>query len=136
MITLLGLGASPETQASVDGFLQQSPSPSVTAITDFLKLFPAGPAREEAAQALIAKGADASRVASSMRFLEASGSITKNTIYGLLATASAVASGYHGIKRNNGSIGWGLVWFIAGGMFPVITPIVAVARKPGFAKAK
>jgi hypothetical protein len=65
-----------------------------------------------------------------------SSKITKNTIWGLLALASAGASGYHGIKRNHGSIGWGVWWFLMGGLFPVFTPIVAIARKPGFAKPK
>lgn len=65
-----------------------------------------------------------------------SSKITKDTIIGLLVTASAVVSGYHGIKRNHGSIGWGIAWFLMGGIFPVFTPIVAFARKPGFAKPK
>ncbi|MGH7176614.1 MAG: hypothetical protein ACREJC_04475 [Tepidisphaeraceae bacterium] len=62
--------------------------------------------------------------------------ITMNSVWGLLALTSASASMYHGIKRNHGSIGWGLWWFLMGGLFPIATPIVAVARKPGFAKPK
>ena len=54
-------------------------------------------------------------------------------IWGLLSTASAALSGYHGYRRNN-SIGWGVVWFGLGGLFPVITPTIAVAQ--GFAKRK
>jgi hypothetical protein len=47
--------------------------------------------------------------------------------YSVLATVSAAACGYHGYKRNN-SIGWAVVWFLFGGWFPVITPVVAVAQ--------
>lgn len=53
--------------------------------------------------------------------------------YELLATASAVASGYHGYKRNN-SIGWGIAWFGLGAIFPIITPTIAFAQ--GFGKRK
>lgn len=53
--------------------------------------------------------------------------------WGLAATASAGASAYHGYKRNN-SVGWAIVWGLLGGMFPVITPAVALAQ--GFGKAK
>ena len=55
-----------------------------------------------------------------------------SVVYGLLATASSAASAYHGVKRNNGSIGWGITWGLLGGMFPVLTPAIAVAQ--GFAK--
>lgn len=136
MMNLYGLGASPELQSTVDGFLEQSPSPSTAAVTDFLKLFSFGAERDEAARALVASGVDSAKVTTAMRFLEASGKITKNTIYGALAVLSAAASGYHGIKRNHGSIGWGLWWFFMGGLFPIVTPVVALARKPGFAKPK
>jgi hypothetical protein len=51
--------------------------------------------------------------------------------YSVLATVSAAASGYHGYKRNN-SIGWAIVWFLLGGWFPIIVPVISVAQ--GFAK--
>jgi hypothetical protein len=51
---------------------------------------------------------------------------------GLLATVSMAASAYHGIKRNNGSIPYGIWWGLMGTMFPVITPTIAVAQ--GYAK--
>ena len=54
--------------------------------------------------------------------------------YPLLVTASGAASLYHGYKRNNGSLGWGLGWFVLGSLFPVITPTIAVAQ--GFGKRK
>jgi len=58
---------------------------------------------------------------------------TGETIYGVLATASMAACAYHGYKRNN-SIGWALGWGFLGVLFPVITPVIAVAQ--GFAKPK
>jgi hypothetical protein len=57
----------------------------------------------------------------------------KSTIFGVLALASMAASTYHGYRRNK-SIGWALVWGVAGGLFPVVTPAIAVAQ--GFAKPK
>jgi hypothetical protein len=51
--------------------------------------------------------------------------------YQLVATASMAASAFHGYKRNE-SVGWALWWGLMGGMFPVITPVIAVAQ--GFAK--
>jgi hypothetical protein len=135
MITLYGLGASPDPATAISGFLSTTPTPTSAQIGDFLKLF-AEPARSEIAQGLIAAGVDATKVTSASQFLKASGAITKRTVYGLLTVASAAASGYHGIKRNHGSIGWGLWWFVMGGLFPIITPVIAIARSPGFAKPK
>lgn len=54
-------------------------------------------------------------------------------IYATIATASMAASVYHGYKRNN-SIGWALVWGLMGGLFPVVTPVIAMAQ--GFGKPK
>lgn len=52
-----------------------------------------------------------------------------------LWTVGAMVSGpfcaYHGYKRNNGSIGWAIGWYLLSGFFP-ITPVVAYAQ--GFAK--
>jgi hypothetical protein len=120
-------------QAEIDGFLTSTPTPSSSQTAEFLKLY-SGDARKLAAQGLVARGVPADKVSSAMNFLAASGTFTKQTLYGLLATGSAIASGYHGIKRNNGSIGYGILWFFLGGLFPVITPVVAVAQ--GFAKSK
>jgi hypothetical protein len=52
---------------------------------------------------------------------------------GLLATASAAVSGFHGYRRNK-SVGWGIVWFVLGGLFPVIVPTIAIAE--GFGQPK
>lgn len=54
------------------------------------------------------------------------------TFYQILAAASAGVSAYHGYKRNNGSVGWAIVWGFLGGAFPVITPSIALAE--GFAE--
>jgi len=63
-----------------------------------------------------------------------SGGLTENpamrNAIGALSLLSAAASGYHGYKRNQ-SIGWGFVWFALGGMFPVFTPVIAVAQGYG-----
>jgi hypothetical protein len=61
------------------------------------------------------------------------GTTAGTVIWGLLSTASAVASTYHGYKRNQ-SVGWAIVWGLLGGMFPVITPTIAVAQ--GFGKKR
>ena len=49
-----------------------------------------------------------------------------------VSIASGALSAYHGVKRNNGSVGWGIVWFFMGSIFPIVTPAIAVAQ--GFAK--
>lgn len=53
--------------------------------------------------------------------------------WGLVHAASIGLSAYHGTKRN-GSIFWGAIWGAAGGLFPIVTPAVAVAQ--GFARKK
>ena len=45
--------------------------------------------------------------------------------------ASAFVSGYHGVRRNGGSILWGLVWFAAGAWLPGLVPLVAVGQGYG-----
>lgn len=52
-------------------------------------------------------------------------------VWSVVATASMAASAYHGYKRNN-SVGWAVVWGAMGAIFPVITPVIAVAE--GYAK--
>lgn len=52
-------------------------------------------------------------------------------IYGLVGTASMALSAYHGYRRNN-SVGWAIWWGFMGGLFPIITPVIAVAQ--GFGK--
>lgn len=48
--------------------------------------------------------------------------------------SSAVLAAYHGVRRNHGSIFWGVVWFGLGAIFPVLTPIVSVGQ--GFARPR
>jgi hypothetical protein len=62
-----------------------------------------------------------------------SGMSTAEIIFGIISTASAAVSGYHGYKRND-SLGWGIAWFVLGGLFPVLTPTIAFAE--GYAKPK
>lgn len=51
-------------------------------------------------------------------------------IWGLIAAASMAASAYHGYKRNN-SVGWAIWWAFMGSLFPVITPVIAIAQGYG-----
>ena len=128
---LLGLGAS----EPIDAFLLAHPSPSSTEVADFLKVF-APSERGTMAQALIARGVDASKISAALRWLEVSERArgTWPTIAGVLAVASAGVSAYHGYKRND-SIGWALWWFLMGSIFPVVTPVIAVAQGYGKRKA-
>ena len=52
----------------------------------------------------------------------------------VLSLSSAAISAFHGVRRNGGSIFWGVWWFVLGGIFPVITPIVGAAQ--GFGQCK
>lgn len=130
-----GLGLSSETSAAIEEFLLRSPGPDSTAVAEFLRVFPDGPARAEAAQGLLAKGVPAQRVSAALNWLSASSGWAGNkaTIYGVLTIASSAASAFHGYRRNN-SIGWGIGWGILGILFPVITPAIALAQ--GFGKRK
>ena len=49
----------------------------------------------------------------------------------VIGVASVALSAYHGYKRND-SVGWGVVWGLMGGLFPIITPAIALAQ--GFGK--
>lgn len=53
-------------------------------------------------------------------------------LWGLVLLASIGASAYHGYRRGRGSLEGAIGWGIAGGVFPVITPVVALVQ--GFAK--
>ncbi len=48
-----------------------------------------------------------------------------------LPTIGMVAAGYHGVRRNNGSLLWGAVWALAGRWFPIAVPTLAVAQGYG-----
>jgi hypothetical protein len=53
--------------------------------------------------------------------------------WGIVHAGSIGASAYHGYRRND-SLGWGIVWGLAGGVFPILTPAFALAQ--GFGKRK
>jgi hypothetical protein len=61
-----------------------------------------------------------------MRGMGASPSAVQAT-YAAISTASMALSAYHGYKRND-SVGWAVVWGLAGGLFPVLVPAIAVAQ--------
>lgn len=52
----------------------------------------------------------------------------------IASTVGAGAGAYHGYKRNRGSVGWTIGWFIFGGVLPVFAVPVALAQ--GYAKPK
>lgn len=45
-----------------------------------------------------------------------------------LSTVSGILSAYHGFKRNNGSLGWALAWFLMGSALPVVVPVIAFTQ--------
>lgn len=55
------------------------------------------------------------------------------TSSGVVRKAGALASAYHGYRRND-SVAWALAWAVAGYAAPVLTPVIAVAQ--GFGKKK
>ena len=61
------------------------------------------------------------------------GTKTFETAWTVASVASSAAGAYHGYKRNK-SVGWAIWWALMGGIFPIITPAIAVAQ--GFGKEK
>lgn len=53
-------------------------------------------------------------------------------MWGLVTLLSIGLSAYHGYQRGRGSVEGAIGWGIAGGVFPVITPVVALVQ--GFAR--
>lgn len=103
-------------------------------LAKLLAQFDAG-TRKKLAAAIIAEGGDASLVADALE-RAARTKRTRSTaviIWSVLSTVSGAASAYHGYKRNQ-SVGWAIGWFVLGSLFPVITPVIAVAQ--GFGKPK
>ena len=60
------------------------------------------------------------------------GQMTSSDFWEIVIPISVGLSAYHGYKRHNDSLGWGLGWGLLGGLFPIITPTVAFAE--GFGK--
>lgn len=96
--------------------------------------------RQTLAELLLARGVDSSRVRNALESLAPAGEeeyfgYSKRgwAIYAAVSTVSMAVSAYHGYKRND-SIGWALAWGLLGSLFPVITPVIAVAQ--GFGKPK
>jgi hypothetical protein len=126
------LPASPALSSEIDGFLLGTPNPQIDDVVSFLKLY-RGEDRLCAAQALIARGLNPHMVVSALRHLGWTGAIPQ-MLFGFLSLLVAAANGFHGVRRNHGSVGWGVWWFVMGGMFPVLTSIVAVGQ--GYAKPR
>jgi hypothetical protein len=129
-LSLMGLG---DLTAEVDGLLLRAPNPSSSQLAEFLKLY-SGEARNEAARALIAKGVDQKAIASALVWLDAAGRVNWSLVWGVASTVSMAASAFHGYRRNR-SIGWAIWWGILGGVFPIFTPVVALAQGFGTRKA-
>jgi len=55
------------------------------------------------------------------------GFFSRGPFWDAVSVASVAMSTYHGYKRND-SIGWALWWGLMGGLFPVITPVIAIAQ--------
>jgi hypothetical protein len=90
--------------------------------------------RAKVIAAYIANGGSSFTLESAQRDLDRwSVSPTVATIWGIAATASFAACVYHGYKRNN-SVGWAIGWGALAALFPIITPVIAVAQ--GFGKPK
>jgi hypothetical protein len=53
-------------------------------------------------------------------------------VFAAASLVSSAVSGYHGYKRNKGSVLWAAVWFMMGGALPVFVPTIAYAQ--GFGK--
>lgn len=51
----------------------------------------------------------------------------ESTPWKVARAAAGAAGAYHGYKRNE-SVGWALWWSFAGFMFPLFTPVIAVAQ--------
>jgi len=131
---LLGLGLADDTlDKEIDGFLLAHPKPSAQNVADFLKLYIAGDQRTQVAHALLAKGVTPEAVSGALSWLEASSRWDFGKWSGYLTLVSAAACGFHGYRRNQ-SVMWAAVWFGMGLVFPIFTPVIALAQ--GFGKRK
>lgn len=118
-------------------------------IEAILEIVPSVAERQEVATAAVAAGADAFSVRAALIRLGNAADVkqaSKIDIFGrtplpmpirilwsVASTVSFAACVYHGYKRNN-SVGWAIGWGFLGAVFPIITPVIAVAQ--GFAKPK
>jgi hypothetical protein len=49
-------------------------------------------------------------------------------VMSVVIAVSVVASTIHGYRRNEGSVGYALLWGAFGAMFPIVTPAIAIAE--------
>jgi hypothetical protein len=114
----------------------------VSDVQAILEVIPTLAERQDVAARALAIGANAADVQKALDNIERGVGLKAlfkplpmpaRIIWGVLSTASFAASVYHGYKRND-SIGWAIWWGLMGGLFPVITPTIALAQ--GFAKPK
>jgi len=126
---------SDSMQTDITGFLTTTPSPTSADIAGFLKLY-SGADRMTAAQALIQQGVDPNAVSAGYGFISAcdGGSLVPEKIFRVFSLLAGLAGAYHGVRRHNGSIGWGIWWGFAASMFPVLTTVLAIGQ--GFAKPR
>lgn len=119
-------GATP-----IDTFLLAHPAPTSGNVSDLLLAY-APEARAGVAQELISRGIDARVISGALSWIETRNKIQINwpKIAGVMALVSASASAYHGYRRNQ-SIPWAMWWFLMGSIFPVFTPIIALAQGYG-----
>lgn len=125
---LFGLGETPHDAAAklVDGFLAQNPSPSDGELRAFLGLL-SGEERDVAAQLLVSRGVSPTIVVAAQAAVAGA---TRAQWKNWLTIAAAAGAGFHGYRRNN-SLGWGLVWFTMGTLFPIVTTVVGLAQGYG-----
>lgn len=134
---LLGLGLAAtgdKLDVEITGFLTQSPKPSSTQVAEFLRIYPAGVQRTSAAQALIARGVDPKAISNALTWLATSEKWDPTKLKGVLSIVAAGGMAFHGYRRNRGSIGWAIAWFLGGLVAPVIGTAIAFAQ--GYGKAK
>lgn len=130
----LGLADDATEPDPVVAFLLAHPQPSSTDVSNFLKAQP-DTDRTMLAQQLVAHDVPSATVSAALNWLDTTArwKAAMSKVAGIAVIASAAASGYHGYRRNH-SVWWAGVWFGAGLLFPIFTPVVALAQ--GFGRRK
>lgn len=132
------LGAATLSDAQISAIAAQAISNNIPqgALISLFKLYNRN-TQDKLAAAMLAAGGNRDTVMGALELVRDQGFLGPYKQYawawGLLSTASAALSGYHGYKRNN-SVGWAIGWFVLGSFFPVVTPVIAVAQ--GYGKRK
>jgi hypothetical protein len=106
-----------------------------------LAAIPTDTDRADVAAKAVALGGDASRINSALASVQSGIEFKKafnipmplRIFWSVASILSSGAGVYHGYKRNN-SIGWALWWGLMGGLFPIVTPAIALAQ--GFGQPK